>query len=46
MTKLDCNVVNCSYNESNCCRREDIQVEGMQAKTPSETSCGSFECRC
>ena len=53
MTKLDCNVVNCSYNESNCCRREDIQastcgrsaamqVEGMQAKTPSETSCGSF----
>lgn len=42
MTKLDCNVVNCSYNEDNCCRRTDIQVEGMQAKTPSETSCGSF----
>ena len=42
MTKLDCNVVNCSYNEDNCCRREDIHVEGMKAKMPSETSCGSF----
>ena len=42
MTKLDFNVVNCSYNENNCCRREDIRVEGMQAKTPSETCCGSF----
>ena len=42
MTKLDCNVVNCSYNEDNCCKRMDIQVEGMKAKTSSETSCGSF----
>ena len=32
MTKLDCNVVNCSYNADNCCRRTDIQVEGTQAK--------------
>ena len=45
MTKLDCNVVNCSYNEDNCCRREDIHVEGMKAKMPSETSCGSFAAR-
>jgi hypothetical protein len=42
MTKLDCNVVNCSYNEDNCCKRTDIRVEGSLAKTPSETSCGSF----
>ena len=42
MTKLDCNVVNCSYNADNCCRRTDIQVEGTQAKTSSETCCGSF----
>lgn len=42
MTKLDCNVVSCSYNEDNCCRRSDIQVEGTDAHTPSETSCGSF----
>lgn len=39
MTKLDCNVVNCSYNADNCCRRTDIQVEGTQAKTSSETCC-------
>lgn len=45
MTKLDCNVVSCSYNEDNCCRRADIQVEGTDARTPSETSCGSFEPR-
>lgn len=42
MTVLDCNVVNCSYNEDNSCKRQDIQVEGSNAKTPSETSCGSF----
>lgn len=42
MTKLDCNVVNCFYNENNNCKRTDIHVEGNRAKTPSETSCGSF----
>ena len=42
MTKLDCNVVNCSYNGDNCCKRNDIHVEGIQAKTESETCCGSF----
>ena len=42
MTVLDCNVVNCTYNEDNCCRRQDVHVEGTQAKTPSETRCGSF----
>lgn len=42
MTKLDCNVVNCSYNEDNCCKRADIQVEGTKATTSSETCCGSF----
>lgn len=42
MTVLDCNVVNCSYNEDSCCKRKDIHIEGTQAKTPSETSCGSY----
>ena len=42
MTKLDCNVVSCSYNDDNCCSRQDILVEGTQAKTSSETCCGSF----
>lgn len=32
MTKLDCNVVSCSYNDDNCCSRQDILVEGTQAK--------------
>ncbi len=45
MTVLDCNVVNCSYNENNCCRRNDIRVEGMQAKAPSETCCASYQHR-
>ena len=42
MTVLDCNVVNCSYNEDNCCKRKDIHVDGTQAKTPSETCCASY----
>jgi hypothetical protein len=49
MTKLDCNVVNCSYNEDSCCKRTDIQIDGSKAKSPSETSCRSFApkgCNC
>lgn len=42
MTILDCNVVNCTYNKDKNCRRQDIHVEGGQAKTSSETCCGSF----
>ena len=45
MTKLDCNVVGCAYNADNCCRRSDIHVEGLRAKEPFETSCGSFASR-
>lgn len=45
MTKLDCNVVNCAYNENNCCRRSGIDVQGMDAKVASETSCGSFSAK-
>jgi hypothetical protein len=45
MTQLDCNVVNCSFNEDNCCKRTDIQVEGTQAKNASDTCCGSFVAR-
>ena len=42
MTKLDCNVVSCSYNENKLCKRDNITVGGMQAKKPSETVCESF----
>lgn len=43
MTKLDCNVVNCSYNKDACCVRKNIEVEGEAARFASETCCGSFE---
>lgn len=42
MTILDCNVVNCMYNQDNCCKRQDIKVEGRNAHVSSDTCCGSF----
>lgn len=45
MTILDCNVVGCAYNLDNSCKRRDIMVVGHEAKTSSETSCGSFAAR-
>lgn len=43
MTRLDCNVVGCAYNDDNCCKRSDIKVEGDGATVSSETCCSSFE---
>lgn len=45
MTRLDCNVVSCSYNENKLCKRDNITVGGMEAKKPSETVCESFYLR-
>lgn len=42
MTKLDCSVVSCSYNENRLCKRENITVGGRKAIKPSETVCESF----
>lgn len=42
MTKIDCNVVSCSYNEDHSCRRHGIDVMGEDAKMSCDTSCGSF----
>lgn len=42
MTKLDCTVANCSYNENKMCKRENIRVGGRNAVKPSETACESF----
>ena len=42
MTKFDCIVVNCSYNENRLCKRDNITVGGMEAKKASETVCESF----
>ncbi len=42
MTRLDCNVCSCVYNEDDCCRRDQITVEGHDACVCPETCCGSF----
>ena len=42
MTKLDCNVVTCTYNSNKKCKRENITVGGQEALKPSETACESF----
>ncbi len=43
MTKLDCSVTGCVYNEDRCCCKGDIIVEGSEAKENSGTCCGSFK---
>ena len=42
MTRLDCSVTNCLYNENNYCSRGDITIGGKNASTSGETCCESF----
>ena len=42
MTKLECMVVNCAYNNNKMCKRENITVGGHEAHKASETACKSF----
>lgn len=42
MTNLDCSVASCLYNQSQCCCKGDIRVEGKDADSPQGTCCGSF----
>lgn len=42
MTKLECTVTNCCYNDDKCCCKGDIMVEGEDAKTSQATCCSSF----
>ena len=42
MTKLDCTVTNCFYNDDKCCCKGDIMVEGEEARESGSTCCGSF----
>lgn len=42
MTRLDCSVEKCAYNEDNSCRLREIDVKGHEATISSETKCGSF----
>lgn len=43
MTQLDCNVVSCMHNDSNCCCKQKIEVEGSSAHECCETCCGSYD---
>lgn len=43
MTRLDCSVAKCVYNDDNSCRLREIDVKGHDAKTSADTKCGSFE---
>lgn len=40
---LVCNVHSCSYNHSNLCNLESINVSGENVKIYSETNCSSFD---
>ena len=42
MTKLDCSVVNCTYNKDNSCCKDNIHVGGHNARITDQTCCESF----
>lgn len=42
MSKIICNVTNCSHNKSEICYANRINVSGGNAKDPGETCCASF----
>ena len=46
MTKLDCSVNGCAYNDDNCCKLREIDVKGHEAKKSSETMCASMKKLC
>lgn len=42
MTRLDCTVTSCMYNKEKSCCKDNIQVEGNNAKHSKDTCCSSF----
>lgn len=42
MTNVDCNAKTCGYNENNTCKKKQIDVEGLFAKSKIGTFCQSF----
>lgn len=42
MTKLDCSVTSCMYNQDRYCSKGDITVGGSNATSAGETCCESF----
>lgn len=43
MTKLQCMVTSCYYNEDKLCSKGDIMVDGKNAKDAGGTCCSSFK---
>ena len=42
MTKINCNVTNCSHNKSSVCYSNIVNIKGGQAKEARHTACGNF----
>ena len=42
MTKINCNVTNCSHNKSSVCYSNIVSIKGGQAKEACHTACGNF----
>jgi len=45
MTSLSCSVTSCASNKAHLCARHGISVDGLQAHSPSETTCSSYQTR-
>ena len=43
MTRLDCSVVNCTFNKDYSCCKDNIHVGGRSAKVTDQTCCESFQ---
>lgn len=42
MTKINCNVTNCSHNKSNVCYSNIVNIKGGKAEESRSTCCGNF----
>lgn len=42
MTRINCSACNCGYNENKTCKKMQIDVEGVFAKSKIGTFCESF----
>ena len=40
--QVDCDVMNCLYNDDHLCRAEQIVVRGDGARAVGQTECGTF----
>lgn len=45
MPKLKCEVGQCAHNYNNCCLKKAIDIDGVESKCKSDTSCLSYEYR-